>query len=526
MKKKNIMLLFLTAILAGCNQATVPYGFEDDFSKGYNKNLWYKNDLQQHCADPSIIYCEEDQYYYMYMTSDSLGCSGFNVYRSKQLNYWEELAPAFKPDPYSWSISRLWAPNIIKIDNLYYLYYSGYNHTTRRNGISVAVASHPAGPFHEYEGLDHNGKNITRNDQIFEFGYAAIDAAPFKDDNGDLYLYFAKDQVGGVSESWGLKLIDPVTPDLTTLTCLTTPGKSSLDVVTTDLPWEVQTRGGRWNEAPYMIKLGNKYYLTYSANYFDVVEYAVGYAVGDSPLGTFVKPHAYPTENLLLGADPDDQRDMWDFMAGAGHHCFFYAGDELMIGYHAHTDRLYANSIRAFALDKVVLKNDKLYVNGPTWSIQPLPKSVSGYGNVALNATVTTDSTNDKNLLVDGIVPMHKYRQEHVDLQAKFDAGEHTITIDLGSEKEIVAVAIYNSLDYETRIKNVSSVTLNDGNTATNVPFNPVYLTSEWGDEDNPYLRPGCPYIVECNPLNTNKIVIKLSSDVDFAVSEVMVLGR
>ncbi len=523
MKKKNTLIIFLASILAACNQAPSPFGFETDFSQGYNKNLWYKNDLEQLCADPSIIYCEEDQYYYMYMTSDKLGCSGFNVYRSKQLNYWEELAPAFKPDPYSWSISHLWAPNIIKLDDMYYLYYSGYNYTTRRKGISVAVASHPAGPFHEYEGKDANNKTITRNDQIFEFGYAAIDAAPFKDDNGDLYLYFAKDQVGGVSESWGVKLIDPVTPDLSTLTCLTSPGKSSLDVVTSDLTWEVQTRGGKWNEAPFMIKLNGKYYLTYSANYYDVVEYSVGYAIGDSPLGTFVKPHSYPTENLLLGVDPDEQRDAWNFMAGPGHHCFFYAGDELMIGYHAHTDRDYANSLRAFALDSVVIRNDKLYVNGPTYSIMPLPKSVSGYENIARTATLEADALNDNTLLNDGFIPMHKYRQEFVDAQAKFDEGTHVITLEWSEEKEVTAVAIYNSLSNETAIGAVNSVKIKDGLEATNVPFNREYVGNEWDEE---YLRPAAPYVVEFDPVNTNKITITLSGNDLFAVSEIVVLGR
>lgn len=525
MKTKKFFLIFLVGILSACSGATASadFGYELDFTKGYNKNLWFKNDLDQLCADPSIIYCEEDQYYYMYMTSDSLGSTGFNVYRSKQLNYWEELSPCFIPDPYSWGITHLWAPNIIKIEDTYYLYYSAYNYTTRRKGISVAVSDTPYGPFHEYEGLDYYGNTITRGDQVFEFGYATIDAAPFQDDNGDLYLYYAKDQINTASECYGVKLLDPVTADFSTNTLLTTPGKSSLDQISTDLKWEVQTRGGRWNEAPYMIKLDGKYYLSYSANYFDVMEYSVGYAVSDSPLGTFVKPHAYETENLLLGVDPDDQMGSWDFMAGPGHHCFFYAGDELMIGYHAHTDRLYANSIRAFAMDHVTFKDGKLIVNGPSYSLQPLPKSVSGYANVAKEATITTDSTNDSGLLNDGIIPMHMYNQEQIDLQAQFAKGSHTITIDLAEEKEIAAIAIYNSLDYLTGITSVDEVNIAGVGKTSNVKLNEEYLGSEW---DGDYLRPGSSFIVELNPAKTKQITIKVSAKYDFALSDIVVLGR
>jgi hypothetical protein len=54
-----------------------------------------------------------------------------------------------------------------------------------------------------------------------------------------------------------------------------------------------------WNEGAFMYKHNGKYYLTYSANPFWAREYAVGYAVADSPLGDFVKPE----KNRILGVD-------------------------------------------------------------------------------------------------------------------------------------------------------------------------------------------------------------------------------
>lgn len=527
MKKKSFLLLFMVGALSSCGASNASFNFELDFNKGYNKNLWYKNDLDQNCADPSIIYNEDDGYYYMYMTSDELGCTGFNVYRSKQLNYWEQLAPAFIPDPHSWGVSSLWAPNIIKIGDLYYLYYSAYNRTTKQKGMSVAVASHPAGPFHEYEGLDANGKYLTRSDQIFHWGFPAIDAAPFQDDNGDLYLYFAKDQVDRVSYSYGVKMLDPVTPDMSTLKCLTVPGKISPDSDGYDITWELQSSGGKWNEAPSMNKIDGRYYLSYSANYFEHTSYGVGYAISDSPLGDFVKPFTSPTSNMLLGVDPEEQKTVWDLMSGPGHHCFFYAGDELMIGYHGHKDRIYGASIRAFALDKVYVNDDgTLFVNGPTYSLQALPESVSGYRNVAKEAKITITNGVDSSLLQDDKIPMHIYREEQQNLETEFNAGKYTITLEFENKVTTAAVAIYNSNHYDKALTKIDNINVEGYAVAENIPLNNDYMNYYYDEYMEEYIRPGSSFVAEYYDHGTNKITISVSADHDFALSEIVVLGR
>lgn len=527
MKFKSFYLLFLVGALSSCGANNSAFNFESDFTKGYNKNLWYKNDLEQLCADPSIIYNDEDGYYYMYMTSDELGCAGFNVYRSKQLNYWEQLAPAFIPDPYSWGLSSLWAPNIIKIGDLYYLYYSAFNHTTKQKGMSVAVSSSPAGPFHEYEGFDANGRTITRNDQIFNWGFPAIDAAPFIDTDGQLYLYFSKDQVNRISSCYGVKMIDPVTPDMSTLKELAVPGKVNVNAESLDLTWELKSSGGRWNEAPTMLKIDNTYYLTYSANYFEHTSYGVGYAMSNSPLGDFVKPNNYENENLLLGVDPLEQMSAWDLMSGPGHHCFFYAGDELMIGYHAHTDRIYGASIRAFALDKVYVNEDKtLFVNGPTYSLQPLPESVSGYRNVAKEANITITNNVDPSKLIDDRIPMHLYRNSHVNLQTLFKAGNYTITLEFNNPVKTTAVALYNSLNFETALKQINTINVEGYAFCKDIKMNSDYMDYYYQEYMEEYIRPGASFVAEYFEHDTKKITIEFSSDKDFALSEIVVLGR
>ena len=50
----------------------------------------------------------------------------------------------------------------------------------------------------------------------------------------------------------------------------------------------------RVNEGPYMLVKDGKYYMTYSGSHFESINYGVGYAVADSPLGPFTKYEKNP----------------------------------------------------------------------------------------------------------------------------------------------------------------------------------------------------------------------------------------
>lgn len=96
-------------------------------------------------------------------------------------------------------------------------------------------------------------------------------------------------------------------------------------------PWEGRSAaatGRRWNEGSYLMKAGEKYLMTYSGNFFGGPDYAVGYAVGASPLGPFAKAD----ENPIL--------ERYGEVTGTGHSCMLHsAAGELLICYHGRTER-------------------------------------------------------------------------------------------------------------------------------------------------------------------------------------------
>ena len=96
-------------------------------------------------------------------------------------------------------------------------------------------------------------------------------------------------------------------------------------------PWEGRSAaatGRRWNEGSFLMKAGDRYLMTYSGNYFGGPDYAVGYAVGQSPLGPFVKA----AENPIL--------ERYGDVTGTGHSCMLHSPEgELLICYYGRTEK-------------------------------------------------------------------------------------------------------------------------------------------------------------------------------------------
>ena len=66
-------------------------------------------------------------------------------------------------------------------------------------------------------------------------------------------------------------------------------------------------------EGPTVIKLKNKYYLFYSANHFENIDYAIGYAVADSPYGPWVKSKDNPIiHRSIVGENGSGHGDLFE----------------------------------------------------------------------------------------------------------------------------------------------------------------------------------------------------------------------
>lgn len=149
MRKKTLCALLAVclsvSLFVGCNNSTMyelSYYDEMNAAKGYDENLFYENDMEAACADPTAIYITDKNdpdygWFYMYPTSDSdFGCHGFSAYKSRNLKSWQYVGPVFDPKEESWSHFSCWAPECIydAETGKYYLFYSS---TDYYNALSM-----------------------------------------------------------------------------------------------------------------------------------------------------------------------------------------------------------------------------------------------------------------------------------------------------------------------------------------------------------------------------------------------------
>ncbi|MDR7128629.1 beta-xylosidase [Algoriphagus sp. 4150] len=218
-------------------------------------------------ADPTIFF--HDNIYYLYGTSGKDSNQGFEVYVSKNLKSWKKSALndgfALKKGE-SYGDKGFWAPQVFELGGVFYMAYTANEH------IAIATSDSPLGPFTQKEIKD------------LDAPVKQIDPYVFINSDGKKYLYHVrltegnrlfvaelKDDFSGIKEE--------------TLTyCFHA-----------EEPWE-NTQNVDWtvSEGPTIIKHKNLYYFIYSANDFRNPDYAVGYAVSESPLGPWGKSPSNP----------------------------------------------------------------------------------------------------------------------------------------------------------------------------------------------------------------------------------------
>lgn len=241
-------------------------------------------------ADPFLLRANGKYYHYATSAPD-----GFKVYSSPDLAEWKEEGYCLKAGEGVMGDKGFWAPEIKYYDGKYYMVYVANEH------LAVAVSDSPLGPFRCPKMKWLSEKN-------------AIDGSYFIDDDGKIYLYYVRFDGGNIIYGAPMN-------DMTTL-C----ENQEKELLRASLPWEKVK--GNVAEGPFVIKHGGKYYLTYTANDYISKDYAVGYAVSDSPMGPFEK----------YKGNPVLKRD--GIYCGTGHHSFTTSpdGKKLLIVYHVHHD--------------------------------------------------------------------------------------------------------------------------------------------------------------------------------------------
>ena len=272
-------------------------------------------------ADPFVLRWEGK--YYLYATNDP---AGYRVYVSEDFVHWEEKGYCLRAGDVK-GAAHFWAPEVLARGGKFYMVYTAEEH------IGIAVSDSPTGPFVQRE------KKWLSEEK-------AIDGHFFADDDGAVYLYYVRLRDG--NEIYAAKLNDaPDAIDEAHETFLCRAEEA----------WEL--RDCKVTEGPFVLKHKGKYYLTYSANHTRSEDYAVGYAVSDSPLGPFKKYEGNP----ILHKN--------EYANGVGHHSFTYANDGgLLCVYHRHfsKERFVPRMICADRAEFVARDggDDILVIHGPT----------------------------------------------------------------------------------------------------------------------------------------------------------------
>ena len=142
--------------------------FTDDSNANDDKfrnDLYFRNDLNQDMGDPMMVY--DNDTFYAYGTYNA---SIIATFTSNDLtNRTRSKTNAFTPSPGSWSTRDIWAPDLQKIGDKWYLYYTAnYSANGKSNcQIGVAIGDSPAGPFTQFTGTNANGENITLDKPAF-----------------------------------------------------------------------------------------------------------------------------------------------------------------------------------------------------------------------------------------------------------------------------------------------------------------------------------------------------------------------
>jgi Glycosyl hydrolases family 43 len=266
--------------------------------------------------------------YFAYATNSAGG--NIQIIESSDLRHWSALGNAL-PNLPKWAQSgETWAPSVQQVGSTYVLYYSA---TMRGSGelcISAAVATQPQGPF-----VDTSAGPLTCQPSLG----GSIDPSPFTDVNGASYLEWKTNGAAGhPAQIWSQRLD-------ATGTALSGPGPNLL--LSADQSWE-----GGVVEAPDLVVNAGRYFLFYSGNDWDTVDYAVGVASCRGPLGPCAEPWTKP----ILASDAHE-------LGTGGETVFTDSSGSPWIAFHAwlpnevgypHSRELYLRRLRLTGPEPVV----------------------------------------------------------------------------------------------------------------------------------------------------------------------------
>jgi beta-xylosidase len=247
-------------------------------------------------ADPEAHVFEGKYWIYPTTSAPYDDQTHMDAFSSPDLVTWTRHERILTLENVSWGHRALWAPSIVEKDGWYYLFFStnDIQSDDELGGIGIARSRSPSGPFEDYL-----GKPLIDR---FHNGAQPIDPFVFRDTDGAWYIIY-----GGWRHCNIARLNDDFTgfvpfADGTTFKEITPEG---------------------YVEGSFMLLKDGRYYFMWSEGGWTGPDYAVAYAVADSPTGPFERI------GKILEQDPA-------VATGAGHHSVLHApgSDAWYIVYH------------------------------------------------------------------------------------------------------------------------------------------------------------------------------------------------
>jgi len=298
---------------------------------GVTPSTFYNPVIDRDFPDPAVLRVGDT--FYAYATN--AGATNVQVAKSRDVVHWEALQDALPTLPHWAKHGRTWAPHVSAIVDQrasYVLYFVAQHAASSRQCIGLATSASPAGPFTP---TDDNPLIC----QLADGG--SIDPYAFVDDDGTRYVLWKNDGNCCNKDTW--IYLQKMSAD--GLTLLDAPHR----LIRADQAWE-----GFVVEAPTLWKRKSTYYLFYSANSYANEQYAVGYAVADSPLGPYRKSAGPLLETSTMRGP---------VIGPGGQDIVVTRGGQTWLVYHSWDPTI---SYRGMHLDELTWDNDTPIVNGPT----------------------------------------------------------------------------------------------------------------------------------------------------------------
>ena len=271
-------LSWLVLIILQASGCSTPSNQLQSAARTYT-NPVYASDV----PDPSVK--KFGKFYYVFGTTGNQRLADgriFSLLRSSDLVHWESLggalvAPSDNPN------FQYWAPEITEDHGRYYLYYAQGDTAPEHFVLRVGVSDQPQGPYTD------SGTIL----QDCETNRFTIDPYPFRDDDGQWYLFYACNfpfESSSLHAGTGIAVDRLV--DMSRLGCdrhVVVRAAYDWTLFESNRWMEVYHQKFDWHtiEAPCVVKHAGKYYCFYSGANWQTSRYGVDYVVAEHPLGPY-----------------------------------------------------------------------------------------------------------------------------------------------------------------------------------------------------------------------------------------------